>query len=411
MTLYLNSKIKVDNIKRHLHDMLESDFPLSSGGRALRKLLKVFEELEKNLDRADKAKSVESSKLFANLINSKIYQALPIMGFILRSTNVRNTFELLDPFQVISDKVLQSVSHVMISAEWDYIPFAYPQTLEDLRSFVLIGMPGSEVGNPLIVPLAGHELGHAVWRNRSIGGSVNTTLQYHCDALYDEEMKNFRRVFPEYKESDLVHRELLPESKSLSVDYANFQAEELFCDMFGYALFGESYLHAFAYILAPGDGRGPTARYPTYKTRVETLRRVATEEGVNLPTLADLSLADDPHRGSAQARFIINMAERSVEKVKIGLWDTVQKLLTEKAVLRPVEGMAQKHLREIRMGIPAHEPRCLGDIINAGWLHYHDLKSSSRSSAELINKTAHLNEIVLKTIEVLEYRRRSGDGA
>lgn len=378
MTLYLNTKAKLSGVKQYVKHILDGDFPFSSGNRALRKLLKVFEELEKSLDRASSTKSEESIRIYANLINLKIYQALPIMGFILRSTNVRNAFELLDPFQVIAENVLSGPAHVMISAEWDYIPFAYPQTLEDLKSFVLIGMPGSEVGNPLIMPLAGHELGHAVWRNHSIGGAVNTTLQYHVNSSYTREMKTFKRLFPEYRENDLHRKELLPESQALSVVYANFQAEKLFCDMFGYALFGESYLRAFAYILAPGDGRGPSPKYPTHKTRVDTLREIAEAEGIMLPRLSELHLSDEAHRGSPSNRFIVSMAESSVSQIKKGLWQRVDDIIKTNNLCRPSESMALKHLREMRMGIPAHKPRCLGDIVNAGWLHFRQLQESVR---------------------------------
>jgi hypothetical protein len=85
---------------------------------------------------------------------------------------VRNAFELLDPLQSIVDEVLQGRPELLLSSEWDYVPFAYPQSLDDLRSFVLIGLPASEAASALLLPLAGHEIGHAVWRNLGIGGSV-----------------------------------------------------------------------------------------------------------------------------------------------------------------------------------------------------------------------------------------------
>ena len=37
--------------------------------------------------------------------------------------------------------------------------------------------------------------------------------------------------------------------------------------------------------------------------------------------------------------------------------------------------MASGHLQEFRLGIPAHKPSCLGDIINAGWMYYKEAQN------------------------------------
>ncbi|WP_289465076.1 hypothetical protein, partial [Klebsiella pneumoniae] len=87
---------------------------------------------------------------------------------------------------------------LLLSSEWDYVPFAYPQSLEDLRSFVLIGLPASEAATALLLPLAGHELGHAVWKNRGIEGSTHATLQTRCEGLFNKDMGEFQKQFPDY---------------------------------------------------------------------------------------------------------------------------------------------------------------------------------------------------------------------
>ena len=233
MSLLNNSKHKLENIRRTIDALLNGDFPLNAGRNALLKLQDVFAELDKRLGRASKLKdSTDALRQVASNINLKIYQTLPILGFILRSTNVRNAFELLDPLQTIVDRALQGRPQLLLSSEWDYVPFAYPQSLDDLRSFVLIGLPASEAANGLLVPLAGHEIAHAAWRNLGIGGSVATTLQYHCDELYAKNIDEFKRVFPDYDPQDIVGRDILPTAIAESVEYGDRQAEEIFCDLF-----------------------------------------------------------------------------------------------------------------------------------------------------------------------------------
>jgi hypothetical protein len=124
MSLYHNSKHKLRNVCRTIDVLLDGDFPISSGRKALVRLREVFQEQERKIDRAKKLSDEKTEKQIANIINVKIYQTLPILGFILRSTNVRNAFELLDPLQHIADSVLQGSPQLLLSCEWDYVPFA-----------------------------------------------------------------------------------------------------------------------------------------------------------------------------------------------------------------------------------------------------------------------------------------------
>jgi hypothetical protein len=236
-----------------------------------------------------------------------------------------------------------------LSCEWDYIPFAYPQSLEDLRSFVLIGLPASEAATALLVPLAGHELGHAVWKNRGIGGSAHATLQFRCEQLFNDNMSDFRRHYPEYDPNDMVNKELLPEAVSKTVECAVFQAEEIFCDMFAYAVFGESYVYAFSYILAPKSSRPPTSMYPSYKTRISILRTIAANEGVVLPGTEALDFVDETVRHNPRDRFITRMAETSVSEVTNSLWTNVTALMSGANVPRPNPTFSALHLRKFRI--------------------------------------------------------------
>lgn len=407
MSLYHNSKHKIRNISRTIDGLLDGDFPHDSGKRALRKLQDVFSELDSKLDRAQRAKDVDSIRQLANNINLKVLQALPILGFILRSTNVRNAFELVDPLQVIADATLQGSPHLLLSSEWDYVPFAYPQSIEDLRSFVLIGLPASEAASALLVPLAGHELGHAVWRNRGIGGGAHATLQYRCEELYAKNLPEFKRLFPDYRPDDIVSKEILPEAIAQSVEYAVFQAEELFCDLFAYAIFGESYLFAFSYILAPGSGATRRSKYPSYKTRIKTLQEIAKSEGANLPDLDVLNFRTEIEASDPRARFILRMAETSVSEIITVLWGNVTKVLTNGKVRRPNPGYSSSHYSDFKNGVPAHQPVCLGDIINAGWTFCRELQSSREVSNKISEKLDQLNEVLLKSVEVMEFRRRT----
>ena len=100
------------------------------------------------------------------------------------------------------------------------------------------------------------------------------------------------------------------------------------------------------------------------------------------------------------------MAENSVDRVMNGIWSLVSTLMQNGKIQRPDDTAAERHLKQFLIGIPIFNPTCLGDIVNAGWLYHAQVMTTAKSSAEVTEKLYHLNEMLLKSIEVLEYRRR-----
>jgi hypothetical protein len=314
---------------------------------------------------------------------------------------------MLEPLHAIAQAALQGKPQLILSSEWDYVPFAYPQSLENLKSFILIGLPASEAASALLMPVAGHELGHAVWRNRGIGGGLQQTLQSKCQAHYHlpDRMAEFRKRFTDYSENDLVRKELLPDAISESAAYASYQAEELFSDLFAYACFGPSYLRAFAYLLAPGEDTSD-AKYPTNSTRVAVIRRMAAGENITLPEFSALGFKTDARRGDARHQFIVSQAEAAVADVTDELWTIVLTIVERAPLKRPDKTHADDHLNNLKVGIPSPKIECVGNVINAGWQRYDEIVEDAKDPKELSDRLSLLNDILLKTIEVFEYQRR-----
>src|SRR5207247_1253486 len=90
------------------------------------------------------------SKQACRLTLDDLFTYLPFLGFILRSTNVRNAFEFLGPFRRLAGEVLEPQvtpdkreTKLLFSSEWDYTPFTY-FSVPQLRRYVLIGLPAPE---------------------------------------------------------------------------------------------------------------------------------------------------------------------------------------------------------------------------------------------------------------------------
>lgn len=407
MSIDFSARLKLKNVIAQIDHLLSAETPFENVPLALRQLRHVLQQFETRLEKAVKLKDADGIKAVAENINQKILDILPILGFIVRSTNVRNAFELLEPLNSISVALLGSRSRLMISSEWDYIPFAYPIGIEDLRNFIFIGLPSSEAANLLIAPLAGHEMGHAVWRLKNIDGAVSTTLEYHVENQFEANESRYAQYNQRYKgKDDLLSREEMLESIAASTTYAAHHAEEYFCDLIGLALFGQSYLRAFAYILAPGMGGRRSPKYPAQFDRAEVLMKYAVKLGVPAP--ADFSSQFTGSSSSIGISFELEMAENAVRKIIETLWDQANKIISDAQIPRISLSTASQIYGRFRSGAPASIPCSLGDIVNAAWSRFDEISSEGESFEKQAERVEQLNEMSLKTAEALEYRQRLG---
>jgi hypothetical protein len=240
-------------------------------------LIKGF--FERQLDRLERAsKSNDRNVLIQTCItiNERIYQHLPLLGFLLRSTNIRNSFEAYHAFVDMAKALIGPNAKVIMSSEWDFSPLTYPMTVSVLPDHVLIGMPSSESSNALILPLAGHELGHSIWRNEKLENKWAAEVRQHSRDQLKLRWPTFQNAFPEHSnlkptEDVLSNNLFLVHVQSDIVGLSLSQIEEIFCDAIGIQLFGASFAYAFHYLLAPSLGGTRPLEYPPLTSRAEFL--------------------------------------------------------------------------------------------------------------------------------------------
>jgi hypothetical protein len=80
--------------------------------------------------------------------NFQIASYEPVLGFVLRATNVRNAFEIYDPLLTICRAIYGTEAKLILSSEWAFSPFTYPAVFKDLPHLIFIGLPVSEADNP-----------------------------------------------------------------------------------------------------------------------------------------------------------------------------------------------------------------------------------------------------------------------
>ena len=168
---------------------------------------------------------------------SALWDMLPYAGFVDRATETGNPFEIHGPLSRLATVILGRPHKLVLSSEWDYSPFTYFGR-GGLSDFIFVGFPAPEVGNPLLIPLAGHEIGHHLWAELDEPEAINAEIEAAVSTeLREKRYNRYSKFFPFNKDQ----LELAFEAKTswwIAVHWARQQVEETFCDFVGLFLFG-----------------------------------------------------------------------------------------------------------------------------------------------------------------------------
>lgn len=393
------SQLRLSSAKRRIAAFLEQidilaelSFPHADGTRVLDEIRQHFAEQVELLDLPPTATDEMADQICVHVARL-ISEYTAILGFVLRSTNVRNAFELHFAMKEMVEHVLGQPTDLLISSEWDFVPFTYPIGIDLLPRAVLLGSPAPESENPLIVPLAGHEVGHSSWRANNVEDILNDRMMDAVDAAIAARIGT-----PSNAEEEFEVGAGLGVIRDRCAYYALQQLEEIYCDLIALHLFGSAYLYAFDYLLGPG-GPDRTLHYPSDAQRMEILAHTADELGLEV----DPGLRDRWTFASCDIEDAVSMGviDAAVAAVVSDLKDHVREFMTGRDFAPPSqEGVDKVHAAFARRQ-PYAETATLGEIISAGW-------KLLRSEGDLAEDDDRRNfkvlcDLIWKTIEVTEY--------
>jgi hypothetical protein len=380
-------------------DQLEaSDFPHPDGREALAFIKQHFLIRQNALRELPPSVSEEVAREICTNTRVVLARYTEVLGFILRSTNVRNAFELHFPLKRLVEQVISSDARLVMSSEWNFVPFTFPMNLNLLSNFVLVGGPAPESGNVLIVPLAGHEIGHSAWRRHSVKDKIQSDVTKAVDNAIAANPSERDRVLKNLaaRGFDLSHLQNACLSTALG------QLEEVFCDLFGLYVFGHAYLYAYEYFLAPGGGARAIG-YPSATDRVQYLLDAAAT--LKLDVDPDLFAGWQPSsvRGGPDAD-VLSFADAAVARSVPPLRNTAFRLLRSKKVQTNRPEAVARVMTAFQAQVPDGEGASLAEIVTAGWKY---LRAAGGLSSDG-DRPEHdmLNELMLKSIEVSEFRLR-----
>ncbi len=402
------SKQRYQAVLTEIDRLKDSEFPYDQIRDALVTLEQFFLSQLASLNKIKPSSSVDISQNACAQSLAHLFNYTPFLGFIIRATNVRNAFEVYSPILRLAKQLLGPDTKLLLSSEWDYSP--YVLTTPDLPEFVLIGVPAFESSNPLIMALSGHELGHNAWaRNgltRKFDGDIETEVLELLRSKYWSEFQVFQ---PNAQQSDLkadmfVRRAWLP-----ALTYSHRQLEEIFCDMMGLRLFGEAFLHSFAYLLSPNMLSERYPYYPSVPRRALCLAIQATKLGIDCPDDYVSMFLAPTDISSPTNRLLCDVADDATERLWERMADEAISIANSKGLPERDSAKVRQIVADFERVVPTNESHSLTDVLNAGWVcAKRDSLWDSMPQISSLNRTQVLSDLILKSLEIGEFYDRLG---
>ena len=404
-----DAQARVAAVLKEIRRLKQSDFPYAHTSAALDLLEKRFKWHESVLGKASASTQIAVLHNACRDSLRELHVYIPILGFLLRATNVRNAFEAYNPLQRLVHKIMDADTKLIVSSEWEFSPFVYRAIL-GLAGFVLVGLPAPESSNPLVLPLSGHELGHSIWEHGSF------SLKYEkrvydgiLKELIDNKWSDYSSLYPQYSKKDIKTGHMFGElTWRPAYTWTLLQIEEMFCDFLGVRLFAESFLYAFAYLLSPGVSGQRSLRYPNIKRRILHIIQAANEMGVEVPKEYNSSFREESEPTDPTTKLLVSLADALSASFEQELIKEVKNFADNKQVPKKSPDGVKRVRESFRtFVVPIKKPESLVDIVNAGWECNMDKNLwENVPNIKLEERVRVLHDIVLKSMEIAEIYER-----
>jgi hypothetical protein len=248
--LLRQSRERLAAFLKEIQRVSESEFPYEQSKASLDEFRTIFKNKLERLNQLDGESDPDIVRQECALASYALSLYLPMLGIVLRSTQVRNAFEVYRPLLRMARNVLDpnpvadaDLIQLVLSSGWDYSPYIFPE-IPELPGYALIEFPAPESANPLLLPLAGHELGHSLW----IKGNLNDIFWPLIDTatrdyltVHMDDFKRTCRLPDTTQAADLSTDTDTIDAYAQSESWLTSQAEESFCDFVGLKLLVVSY--------------------------------------------------------------------------------------------------------------------------------------------------------------------------
>ena len=387
---------KVDLVLDLIAEFRARPFPHEDSAQAISQLADTLSEFRNEF-------ATNQSPKFQEQAGVLISEVLELVGAIGNSANVRNAFEMHGPFLALAQKLLaDDAARLILTFEWQYIPYTYPQNYAHLPEFIVIGLPASEGSNALVLPAIGHELGHSLW--------LKCKLNDHFKAAIEREVSRAkaRRSGAFAAQQDTKSSGAGGASRALDEPVENGlrQLQEFFCDFVGLYIFGQAYLDLFDYLLTPAPSKERNPQYPSVRARAQALSRNLKK--LALPKSEEFAdgFPEQSNPFDAAELSFLNLVladEASSSKLADAAADKAFELCRQRGLLPPKVNDSRKVQLEFENGLPADNVSGLGAVVSGAWRAFKSKRFLPGKADQ--ERIAYLNELTMKSIEILELQK------
>jgi hypothetical protein len=391
------ARLRVEAILGEIQRLKELDFPYDHSKDALSEIEKQLQRRLIRLNALGPKHNEAVIRVFCQESLVQVDSFLPLLGFIVRSTHVRNSFEVFGPLLRLARQILAADVKLIVSSEWHYSPHVY-NPISDLPDYVLLGLPASESGNPLLIPIAGHELGHTAWQRRDLAAKYGPRLAALVVGNAKAEPDLYKKHFGSNLNDLFLSQNLAP-----AYELALKQAEESFCDFAGLRIFSESYLYAYAYLCLPG-GFHRSWTYPSSAERIGNIVKASADYNVDVPPEFEKWFEDDKSSAvTDKEEYLLRAADKARQMIVTDLIAEAESLVTQGGIPGRSASEISRVLNSFKQTTPASNIENLSSLLNAAWTIFFD---PGFWGSAVDNRIDFLYELVLKSFEIMEYERR-----
>ena len=386
--------LKVDQFLQHLDRVADSVFPHDDGRTALRDIRTAFEAQRELQSSIPEGASPDITDQFLREVRDLVRMYTRVLGIILRSTNLRNNFEIYFPLKKLAKQFLGDDVRLLISSEWDFIPFTYPMSFEAVPNLILVGSPATEAQNLLVTPLAGHEIGHSIWFQKAVGDALNDTIIEAVSKYFDVHPPKLKTAMSSLNGASI---DIAQEQVEVSLKR---KAEEAFCDIVGLKLFGSAYLFAFEYYMAPGR-KHVSNEYPSDIVRINILKQSARI--YDIPTPTDIFEGWEEPAIQRGANALYEIADIILSNCVSEILKIVDTIFKEADIESPREEKISEVLESFDRYEPYGGEAWFSEIVNALWKAASNMNLKNDDASVQFRA---LTEIALKSVEVSEIQTK-----
>lgn len=394
---------RVDNFIQEIMYLRRQNFPLESSTSALDRLLTYYEKCKNDLEAWNSATDQSKINSLIQAVLGPLSSDHTILGFINRSANARNPFELKGPFESLARKFLDPNFKVLLSSEWNYSPHVLDldaSSTHALREYLLFGFPVSDANNPFIAPIFGHEIGHPLWRIRDMFGFFSPWAVMETNKALPELEEKLSTAL-----SSKSHPTPTIDPNQLAIIVIS-KVAELFCDAIGQAIFGPSFLAAVGSFSASFVSNLRSRSHPPDATRIKFLKRLSGE--FHQEIIIDWERHfPEPRPAVSYEDHVLEISDGIAEKSEDLIIERVKEIVVKPFDQRPPGGdkwpdihAINNVIEEFKAFAPPGEAVSLPVILNAGWRFrqagYPGWDQSIPDGKKLIG----LQELILKSCEI-----------